>query len=137
MSPTFYGYIPNSGSGVMFVVYVAMMMFSACHIMVRILGIAVLATAVSAYYICLWLCADMQLYFVAKAGRDDFRYWLRLDGKLSWVASFVARFAVKVIVDFFIILDFHSQCNVPNFCIEWVLYSLKEVHVIQPWWLRG
>ena len=65
----------------------------------KILGIALLAT-VSSVYIGIFLAADMALYCLWKVFQKDFRYWLRLDGVIAWVVSIIARFFIKILVDF-------------------------------------
>ena len=47
-----------------------------------------------------YLGFDLGLYLTVKIVRNDFYYWLPLEGILETVVSLVARIMVKVIVDF-------------------------------------
>jgi hypothetical protein len=42
----------------------------------------------------------MGMYFLMKIARRELRYWFNVHGALGWVASFLARFLVKQMVDF-------------------------------------
>ena len=96
--PNFYGYIPSDGRARL-VVMISMFFFSACHITMKLIGVGLLAT-ISATYVGVFLGGDMLVYFCYKIGRHDLRYWLRVDGALSWIVSITLRVFVKVIVDF-------------------------------------
>ena len=97
-TPKFYGYIPTSSRG-RFIVFLVMFLFSTCHILLKIVGLALLVTLNSAY-VCVFLGVDMAIYFCFKLSRQDLRYWLRLDGAWSWIVSILIRFFVKILVDF-------------------------------------
>ena len=97
-APRFYGYIPSSAKGRL-TVFLSMFVFSSCHIIMKVLGIALFAR-VEVSYVYIYLGGDMLLYFLWKGFRSDLRYWLRLDGAISWVGSFVVRFMIKLFVDF-------------------------------------
>ena len=97
-TPDFYGYVPNT-SGRRTVVFLSMLFFTACHVGVRLLGIALLAV-VSPIITAAVLGGDVLFLLLFKLGRDDFRYWLKLDGVLSWVTSFLVRFIMKIMADF-------------------------------------
>ena len=72
--------------------------FSACHVALKTFGVALLAVT-SATDLLIFLGVDMGTYLFAKAVRGDLRYWLRLDGVLSWVVSFLSRIFIKILVD--------------------------------------
>ena len=97
-APKFYGFVP-SNSRSRLAVMLTMFTFSVCHITMKILGVALLAT-VSAFYLFIFLLGDMVMYLLYKAWRQDLRYWLRLEGALSWLASFLFRFFIKILVDY-------------------------------------
>lgn len=44
--------------------------------------------------------ADLGLFFIYKIARNDLRYWLNIEGLLSWVTTMVVRLVIKVVVDF-------------------------------------
>ena len=53
----------------------------------------------------------MSLFFLYKLARGDLRYWLNVQGALSWIATFVARISVKIIVDFTLIVHCRHSCE--------------------------
>jgi hypothetical protein len=86
-----------------------MLLFTACHVGVRLLGIALLAV-VGPMVTAAVLGGDMLFFLLFKLARDDLRYWLKLDGVLSWVVSIVARFFYKLMVDFTVMVQLrHPQ----------------------------
>ena len=46
------------------------------------------------------VCGEMMLYLAWKVLRKDFMYWVRVEGLLGVIVSFVERIIIKVIVDF-------------------------------------
>ena len=44
--------------------------------------------------------ADLGLFFIYKIARNDLRYWLNIEGLLSWVTTMVVRLVIKLVVDF-------------------------------------
>ena len=97
-SPDFYGYVPNNNGGRNYV-FITMFLFTVSHIAVRILGVVLLAV-ISSTWIATVLGSDLLFFFVFKILRDDFRYWLKLDGALSWIVSFFFRFFTKLLLEF-------------------------------------
>ena len=107
-TPDFYGYVPNT-SGQRTIVFSFMFLFTACHVGVRLLGVALLAV-LNPTITALVLGGDLLIYFLLKIARKDLRYWLRLDGWLSWVASLLLRFFTKLMVDFTVMVQLrHPQ----------------------------
>ena len=103
-SPDFYGYIPNS-SGQRTVVFFSMFVFSACHIVVRVLGIALL-TIINPMLTAAVLGGDMLFFMIFKVARNDLRHFLKLPGGVkSWIASFVMRFFVKLLADMTVYIE--------------------------------
>ena len=108
-TPDFYGYVPSS-SGKRTVVLVSMFLFTACHVGVRLLGVSLLAV-VSPIKAAAVLGGDALFFFLFKLARDDFRYWLTLDGVLSWVASFLVRIVMKIMSDFTVYVQGRRTCR--------------------------
>ncbi len=107
-TPAFYGYVP-SRSGARSIVLYAMFLFTVCHVSLRMIGIALLAV-VSPLLAAAVLVSDMLFFMLFKLARNDFRYFLKLDGVLSWVVSFTIRFFNKLMVDFTIFIQCrHAQ----------------------------
>ena len=106
--PDFYGYIPSS-SGKRTVVFFSMFLFTACHVAVRILGIALLAV-VSPMITVAVLGGDMAFFLLFKFVRNDLRYSYLMYGWLSWFASFITRIFAKLMVDFTVMVQLrHPQ----------------------------
>ncbi len=97
-SSDFYGYVPSS-SGLRAVVFYSMFIFTACNVSVRLLGIAILAV-ISPVITGAIVGGDVVFFLAIKAARGDLRYWLNIDGILSWIVSFVIRIFAKLMVDF-------------------------------------
>ena len=107
-TPGFYGYVP-SNSGRRALVFYSMFLFSACHIALRLLGVAFLA-GFSSIVTAAVLGGDVLLFLLLKLARNDLRYWLKLDGALSWIASFLFRFVLKIMVDFTVMVQLRRKC---------------------------
>lgn len=107
-SPDFYGYIPKS-SGKRAVVLYSMFIFTACHVAIRILGVALLAFFSPLFTVGV-LGGDVLLFMLFKLARNDLRYWMNLPGALSWVVSFFVRLFAKLMVDFTVMVHLrHPQ----------------------------
>ena len=48
----------------------------------------------------LYICSDLGLYLLIKILRDDFYYWLPLDGWTAVIVSLLSRIVIKVVTDF-------------------------------------
>ena len=97
-APKFYGYIPRD-SNARLIVFSTLFLFSACHVTMKVLSIALFALVGSSYVV-VFLIADMALFLLQKCAFANFRYWFRLDGPLSLVASLIVRVITKLLVDF-------------------------------------
>jgi hypothetical protein len=107
-TPDFYGYVPNS-SRKRTVVFYSMFFFTACHVALRLLGIALLA-AVSPLITAAVLGGDMLFFFLFKLARNDLRYWVSLPGAMSWIVSVFVRLVTKMMVDFTVMVQLrHPQ----------------------------
>jgi hypothetical protein len=109
-TPDFYGYVPTK-SGQRSLVFYSMLLFSACHILLRFLGIGMIAVVFSPMITAAILGGDMAFFMIFKLARDDMRYWVRLDGALSWISSVVVRFVVKLMVDFTVMVQLRRKCR--------------------------
>ena len=94
--PSFYGAIPSRGRASL---YFGMLMFSFCHVIMKVIGTALLAS-ISGRYVGAYLGGDMIFFFLFKLARYDLRYWMNLSGALSIMFTVVARVVAKVMVDF-------------------------------------
>ena len=108
-TPGFYGYVPSNSRRRRALVFYSMFLFSACHIALRLLGIAFLA-GFSSVVTAAVLGGDVLLFFLLKLARNDLRYWLKLDGSLSWIFSFAERIFTKVMVDFTVMVHLRRKC---------------------------
>ncbi len=108
LSPEFHGYVPSS-SGKRTLVFIAMLLFTFCHIGVRLIGISVLAV-VSPTVAAAVLGGDVVFFFLFKIARRDLRYWLNVEGYTSWVVTFISRLFEKLMVDFTAMVQLRRKC---------------------------
>ena len=108
ITPGFYGYVPST-SGRRALVFYSMFLFSACHITLRLLGVAFLAVFSSRVTAAV-LGGDALLFLLLKLAENDLRYGLKLDGALSWIGSLVVRIFTKVMVDFTVMVQLRRKC---------------------------
>ena len=97
--PQFYGYIPDDhatrGS-----CFFLMTMISAFHNTSRSFGCALLVVSGENTLVVYFVVGEMLLYLMFKVARGDFMYWIRTEGPLGLVLSFLARVFAKIIADF-------------------------------------
>ena len=98
IAPHFYGYIPDDARR-RFIVFLAMVMLSALHITLKVLGVALLATLGPAI-VCGILGGDVLIYHSYKVLRNDWICFFRVEGALAIVTSFMLRSFEKVLTDF-------------------------------------
>ena len=98
--------------------FFSMLFFTACHVGVRLLGVALLAV-VSPLTTAAVLGGDMLFYLLFKLARNDLRYWLKLDGGLSLVVSIVVRFFFKLMVDFTVMVQLRHPGEIGG--LYWVV----------------
>ncbi len=55
------------------------------------------------------LGGDQVLFLSLKFARNDLRYWLKLDGALSWSVSILFRFFAKLMVDFTVLVQLRRR----------------------------
>ena len=110
--PEFYGYVPDDGRKRAFL-FIIMMLLSVAQVLIKAILIIVLASINSLFPI-YYLMGDMAFYLVYKVARQDFTYWLPLEGVLSLAASGITRVVVKLVVDFAAIIHFRHSQEVSN-----------------------
>ena len=98
VQPKFYGYIPDD-NGLRGRCFALMTLISALHNVSRSLGCALLAAG-DGRLVVVFVGGEITVYIAYKLLREDFFYFMKLDGALAIVLSFVERFAAKIIVDF-------------------------------------
>jgi len=101
--PEFYGYIPDGGSRT--VIFAYMIMNSALLLLLRSFSSAILMLVKKRYFLA-YAAGDMVLYLLQKALRNDFHYWVPIDGVLGLIFDLFARSIVKAVVDFTGVLQF-------------------------------
>ena len=107
IAPLVYGYVPN-GATRRLVVFTSMVTFSALHITLKVLGVALLAI-LDRRIVGAMLGGDLLIYVSYKILRNDFYHWLPLVGPLATFVSFVVRCTVKVLVDFTAVIHFRES----------------------------
>ena len=76
-----------------------MVLFTAMLLLTKSLTI-VLIGLVSKMLVFTYFITDLGLYIFVKILRDDFYYWIPVDGFFAVVLSFLFRIAIKFIADF-------------------------------------
>jgi hypothetical protein len=104
VAPDFYGYIP-SNSTKRSIIFVTMMLLSACMLVIRCMTIVMLGL-LGGKWISLYIGADLGLYLFVKVLRGDFWYWMPLGGNAEIVNSIISRVVVKIVGDFTSIVQF-------------------------------
>ena len=108
--PDFYGYVPANPTK-RSIIFVSMMLFSACMLVIRCMTIVVLGL-LGGTWVSLYVGADMLLYLLVKVFRGDFWYWIPAGGNVEIVSSIVGRLLVKVVTDFTSIVQFRHPNEV-------------------------
>jgi hypothetical protein len=109
-TPDFYGYVPANPTK-RSIIFVAMIFFSACMLVVRCMTIVVLGL-LGGRWVSLYVGADLGLYLLVKILRGDFWYWIPVGGHSEIVFSILARTLVKVVGDFTSIVQFRHPNEV-------------------------
>jgi hypothetical protein len=94
-NPEFYGYIPDTSAG-RFAVFMLLFLYHSAHALGNTFSMAVLAQT-SCLWLVAYLIADHCGLILYKLTRGDLVYWIP---GLGVSLSMLARFVVKVIVDF-------------------------------------
>ena len=102
--PEFYGYVPNKAR-YRTLVFCSMILFSSGMLLIRCMTIVLLGL-IGMRWVLLYLSLDLGLYFIFKAARQDFWYWLPVGGHMEIINSIFARVVVKGINDFTSIIQF-------------------------------
>jgi hypothetical protein len=114
--PDFYGYVP-ANSTKRSIIFVTMMLFSACMLVIRCMTIVVLGL-LGGRWVSLYVGADLGLYLLVKVLRGDFWYWIPAGGNVEIVSSFVCRVLVKVVGDYTSIVQFRHPNEIGG--IYWI-----------------
>ena len=94
----FYGYVPAKASK-RTIVFMSLVFFSSGMVMIRCFIIALLGLR-GVKWAMAYIGGDLFFYLIIKLARDDFWYWLPIEGKWHIVVSFMARTITKLITDF-------------------------------------
>ena len=89
------------------VMFLSLMLLSSTMLLVKTLTMVLLGLASTRIFI-IYLGADLILYLLYKIMRNDFFYWLPIDGCLEIFASLALRVIAKVIVDFTSLGEFYE-----------------------------
>jgi len=96
--PTFYGYLPDD-NGMRGRCFALMTLISALHNVSRSIGCALLATC-DKRLVAVFVGGELTLYIIYKLLRGDYFWFVKLDGALAIVVSFLERFLLKMITDY-------------------------------------
>jgi hypothetical protein len=94
-NPEFYGYLPDTAAGCAWA-FALLFLYHSAHALGKTFSMAVLAQT-NASWLVAYLLSDHCGFMVYKLARRDLIYWVP---GLGWGLSMLARFIVKVVVDF-------------------------------------
>ena len=103
-SPTFYGYVPDSGFG-RTAIFITMVLQSTGMLLIRSFS-TVLLINVGSGYIGYIFAAEMGFYLLYKLVIRDAYYWMPIEGIAGVLLSFVMRFVVKIVTDYTGVIQF-------------------------------
>ncbi|GMH79500.1 hypothetical protein TL16_g08167 [Triparma laevis f. inornata] len=109
-APSFYGFVPDKALR-RAICFLSMLFLSFSHVLLRTFSCALLAIT-NFNWLMWYLGADMVLFFLYKIARNDFHYFVPLNGALRFVASFITRFGEKLIVDFTMMIHLRNPNEV-------------------------
>ena len=84
-------------------------------------------------YFAYYLAVDMALYLMQKVARDDFHYWMPLDGASSLLASLMVRVAIKTITDFTGVIHFRHPYELGGLFWTVNMFSALLVSILSVW----
>ena len=97
-NPEFYGFVPDDPSS-RALLFVTLILLSSAQVIMKSALVVVLAL-ISKLYVILYISGDMIFYLLAKTVRNDFTYFLPVDGKVGLCVSFMCRVVMKFVGDF-------------------------------------
>jgi hypothetical protein len=103
-SPTFYGYVPDSGFG-RTAIFITMVLQSTGMLLIRSFS-TVLLINVGLGYIGYIFATEMGLYLLYKLVMRDAYYWVPIYGMAGVAFSFVVRCMVKIVADYTGVIQF-------------------------------
>ena len=71
---------------------------TSAHVLMKILACS-LILRLNQVWFKIYMLTDISIFFAFKIAMNDLRYWIPLEGVLSWVVTAVFRIVVKVVVD--------------------------------------
>ena len=128
LAPSFYGYIPD-GLKARLKVFLLMFLATIAHVTSTSVGMAMLI-AVSLSSAALYALASMCVYLLYRTCRGDFHYWLPGEGKWGYVASFIPRVGVKILVDYTGIIQMRHPMEVGGLYFTLSLLQAQVASVV-------
>ncbi|GMH95294.1 hypothetical protein TL16_g13121 [Triparma laevis f. inornata] len=98
-NPGFYGFVPDSANR-RAILLLSMIFTSGIQVFIKSIFVITLGIAVGPMYSWLYLGADMLIFLLYKIARDDFYYWLPINGIKGFAVSLIVRTVLKIISDF-------------------------------------
>jgi len=105
-SPAFYGYVPDKKIS-RTKLLMCMALNSASLLLARSLSMSLLLLVKKIYFL-MYMSGDMALYLLYKVAREDFHYWMPVDGVAGLLVSLLMRVGVKLVSDFTGLI--HCRC---------------------------
>ena len=120
----FYGFIPDEITKKMSI-FVFMYFNSFIHIMCRLLT-CFIAMTIDYKIIIYFNLVNFAIYFLYKMLRNDFYYWIKINGFVGIVVAFVFRFAAKLVTDFTGMIHFRHPLDLGG---AYWLFSIIECQI--------
>ena len=106
--PDFYGYVPDGGART--AIFICMIVNSTLLLLVRAFSAAMLMIVKKRWFVIYW-SVDMGMYLAYKVAREDFHYWVPIEGALGLFISLLVRVVNKTVTDFTGVLQFRGDAE--------------------------
>jgi hypothetical protein len=110
IKPCFYGYVPDVAAK-RTSLFITMIGLSATVLLMKTTAVVLFFT-VEPYFLALYLGIDMFIFLLVKIYRDDFIYWLPIEGFKKYPIALLMRVLIKVVTDFTGVVQFRHPNEV-------------------------
>ena len=119
----YYGFVPDKALP-RAVCFLSMMSLSFAHVLLLCFSCALLAI-MDANWLVYYLAADMGLFFLYKILRQDFYYYVNLQGPVRLIIAIIMRVADKTLINFTLMIHLRNPCEGGGFMFSFsLLFSL-------------
>jgi hypothetical protein len=121
-TPDFYGYIPDGLSRTL--IFGCMVVNGALLLLSRSFCAAMLMLVGKRYFVG-YSALDMGLYLLQKVLREDFTYWMPVEGGLGYLVSVIMRVIFKIVTDYTGIVQFRGAAEMGG--IYWSINMIVAI----------